>query len=865
MHSRSRHALPRLRQSIGIRVATVATKPAPLPTRDPSIPSTLSNNWSPDLRKWERPEPFPQRFSDSGSSPSSRSFPSTFREGRTRDQAGEGREGRHKNREEFLRTEPRGKTRWKRPIPFPMPAGSERSSRRDSAPHQSHSVPTFPLRSAAGHSRQATHEPGIHAEAVPPPSEEQSDDEVTFESEVPCSDYAREALKESRARRLKIAHKEHGSLKRAFRDYGLPSRNRNRDTPARTHAQNPKPKSKRKVLDKTKVDVFIPSIVSVGNLARILGVSLGRLQRKMREAGMVNEASYDHVLTSEYAVLLADEFNRNSVVNDEAAFDLYPPPPPADASMLPMRPPIVTIMGHVDHGKTTLLDTLRSTSVAKGEAGGITQHIGAFSVPVPNVGAGIENITFLDTPGHAAFSAMRARGADVTDIVVLVVAADDGVRPQTKEVIQLVQKDPDVQLIVAINKTDKPGINISNVHNALLAEGIQLEAMGGDVPSVEISGLTGQGLDQLMETITAVAEMQDLRAEHEGGACGRIIESKLQKGLGHVATVLLLRGSLKPGAHLVAGTTHAKVRVMTDSTGSPVKVAVPGMAVTVSGWKELPGAGDEVLEGSEQDVKKAVANRLRKAEEQAMMIDIDAINTQRRLEREQRELDEADEVDEPPSEMTHETAKPHELRLIIKGDVSGSVEALASAVQCIGNESARAKVVGTGVGEITESDIHLAKTSGSMVIAFSVPVPRSATVAAGMHNIPIFSSKIIYQVVEDVRQRVASLLPTEYEKRISGEASVLQIFDLKLSGGRTKTVAGCRVTKGIVEKNKKAQVVRRGEIIHEGRLDTFKHQKTDITEASKGTECGVSLESFGDLRKDDVIQIYSDIELPKVL
>jgi translation initiation factor IF-2 len=338
---------------------------------------------------------------------------------------------------------------------------------------------------------------------------------------------------------------------------------------------------------------------------------------------------------------------------------------------------------------------------------------------------------------------------------------------------------------------------------------------------------------------------------------------------------------------------------MTDSTGSPVKVAVPGMAVTVSGWKELPGAGDEVLEGAEHDVKKAVANRLRKAEEQAMMIDIDAINTQRRLDREQREREETDQP-----EMAPEAVKPHELRLIIKGDVSGSVEALVSAVQCIGNESAGVKVVCTGVGEITETDIQLAKTSDSefsfsdfilphlfdlrnislgMIIAFSVPVPRGATVAAGMHSIPILSSKIIYQVIEDIRQRVANLLPTVYEKCVSGEASVLQIFDIKLSGGRSKTIAGCRVTKGIVEKKKKVQVVRGGEIVHEGkgathdqadlvtqlllsgRLDTFKHLKTDITEASKGTECGVSLESFGDLRKDDVIQVYSDIELPKVL
>jgi len=244
-----------------------------------------------------------------------------------------------------------------------------------------------------------------------------------------------------------------------------------------------------------------------------------------------------------------------------------------------------------------------------------------------------------------------------------------------------------------------------------------------------------------------------------------------------------------------------------------------------------------------------------------MIIDIDAINIQRRLDREQREREEPDQLD-----TTSETEKkPHELRLVIKSDVSGSVEALASALKCIGNEIARAKIVFAGVGEVTESDILLAKTSGSTIIAFAVPVPRSAIVAAGAQSIPIFSSKIIYQVIEDVRQRVANLLPSVYEKRVSGEATVLQTFDIKLTGGRTKTIAGCRVTKGVVEKSKKCQVVRNGKVIHEGRLDTFRHLKDDITEASKGTECGINLESFGDLKKDDVIQVYSDIELPKVL
>ncbi|KAH9079440.1 translation initiation factor IF-2 [Lactarius deliciosus] len=861
MQRGSRHVLPRLTTPIDIRFASVATKPAPLPTRNSHTPPTLSTDRSaPNLGKWGRPQGLPQRLPGASFSPASEASGSMGRYSRDlASDSAQASDGKRRSRPEAFGVAPSGHSKWKKPIPFPMPSrrpeSSPRPTVRDSAPHLANSAARgLPHLGSATQSRIDPRDHSLRAETVHAPSED-------LESEALPSDQVRGDLAYNKPRRSKVTHKERGSLRLAYGDFEPSSRNRSRDKVMKPPGSNAKLKNKPKALNQTKREVFIPSIVSVGNLARILRVSLSRLQRKMREAGMGEEASYDHVLTAEYAVLLAEEFNYKPVVNDEAAFDLYPSLP-TDPSTLPLRPPIVTIMGHVDHGKTTLLDTLRSTSVAKGEAGGITQHIGAFSVPVPNsVGGGLQQITFLDTPGHAAFSAMRARGADVTDIVVLVVAADDGVRPQTKEVIQLIQRDSDVQLIVAINKVDKHGVDINKVHNALLAEGIQLEAMGGDVPSVEISGLTGKGLDQLVETITAVAEMQDLRADSKGQAYGRIIESKLQKGLGNVATVLLLSGSLKPGAHLIAGTTHAKLRVMTDSTGSQIKVAGPGMAVTVSGWKELPGAGDEVLDGSEQDVKKAVANRKRKAEEQAMMVDIDAINVQRRLDREQREREEGDQP-----EVTSETEKkPHELRLVIKADVSGSVEALEGALKCIGNENARAKIVFTGVGEITESDILLAKTSESTIIAFAVPVPRSAVAAAAAQSIPIVSSKIIYQVIEDVRQRVANLLPTVYEKRVSGEAAVLQIFDIKLTGGRTKTIAGCRVTKGIVEKSKKVQVVRNGEVVHEGRLDTFRRLKDDITEASKGTECGISLETFGDLKKDDVIQVYSDIELPKVL
>ncbi|KAF5373013.1 hypothetical protein D9758_001626 [Tetrapyrgos nigripes] len=511
---------------------------------------------------------------------------------------------------------------------------------------------------------------------------------------------------------------------------------------------------------KVTKDVYIPSVVSVGQLAQLLDVRLEYLQRRMKRAGMEEEATYDHVLTSDYAVLLAEELDRNPIVNDEMAFDIYPPPPHPDPSSLPLRPPVVTIMGHVDHGKTTLLDTLRSASVAKGEA---------------------------DTPGHAAFSAMRARGAGVTDIIVLVVAADDGIMPQTREVIELIKKDRDnVGVVVAINKVDKPGVDIDAVKKSLLAEDIQLEDFGGDVPSVEVSGLTGHGLPNLVETLSAIAEMQELRAEQDGPVHGYVLESKVVKGLGPVATVLILRGSLKPGSHIVAGVNSAKVRIMNDSFGKSINAANPGAAVTVSGWKTLPNAGDEVLQGSESDVKKAVANRQRKAELDASLADVEAINAIRRQERERRELEllEEEQGKDGQGDSTEESSGPKELRLVIKADVSGSAEAVVDALQGIGNSIATTKVVSSGVGDVTESDIAMAKTGdGLMIIAFSVKVPKSIERLAEQNNVRICSSNIIYRLIDTVKEHVIKLLPVIIEKKVTGEASVFN-FSTFRSGGR---------------------------------------------------------------------------------
>ncbi|KAJ6488584.1 hypothetical protein C8R47DRAFT_1274980, partial [Mycena vitilis] len=617
-------------------------------------------------------------------------------------------------------------------------------------------------------------------------------------------------------------------------------------------------------------DVYIPSTVSVGHLAKLLSVRLGMLTLCMYQAGMEAQASFDYVLTSDYAVLLAEEYGRKPIVNDEAAFDLHPPPPHPNRELLPTRPPVVTIMGHVDHGKTTLLDTLRSASVAQGEVGGITQHIGAFSVPVPSAsGVGPQSITFLDTPGHAAFSAMRARGAEVTDIIVLVVAADDGIMPQTREVIELIKKDREkIGVVVAINKIDKPGCNVDALQKALLVEDIHLEELGGDVPSVEVSGLTGQGLPDLVETLSLIAEIQDVRAEPDGNVFGYVLESKVVKGLGAIATVLVLRGCLEPGAHILSGVHHAKVRIMHDSNGKVVKTASPGIAVTVSGWKSLPNAGDEVLQGTESEIKRAIVNRQRKLDIEAAIVDVEAINNSRQQERDRRQADAAAEASgeqEVIKAKEEEHTGPKELRLLIKADVSGSAEAVEGALQGIGNHLAVTKVISSSVGPIMESDVMMAKAVGGMLVGFSVSATRAVETLAAQNCVSIVTNDIIYRLMEDVKTCVIGLLPKTIEFKVIGEAKVLQLFQITVKGKKLKTVAGSRVINGLVEKNKLARVMRDGEIIFEGSFETMRHFKKDVTELRKGTECGLNLAGFDELQVDDVIQTYETIEKAGVL
>ncbi|KAG8865179.1 hypothetical protein FRB96_000068 [Tulasnella sp. 330] len=665
------------------------------------------------------------------------------------------------------------------------------------------------------------------------------------------------------------------------------------------------PKKVKVVAPKTvENDVFIPSTISVGQLAKLLRVKRETLEVIMQDSEM-GQANFDRVLHADDACMLAMELQFNPIVDDAAAFDIYPDPSTADKTALPLRPPIVTIMGHVDHGKTTLLDTLRSTSVASGESGGITQHIGAFSVPLKSLSVAAastssssldapRSVTFLDTPGHAAFSAMRARGATVTDIIVLVVAADDGVMPQTREVIQLVKKDSNLQLVVAINKCDKPGVDTDKIKNDLLQEGVQLEELGGDVPSVEVSGLTGLGLDRLMETITLVAELADLRAEKDIPAHGHVLEANLDKGRGPIATVLVSRGTLKSGDHIIAGTTWAKVRQMTDDRGNHVSSASPGTPVIVAGWKSLPGAGDEVLTArsgrkAADDVKRAVTNREREKANEALMVDVASINEKRAMEKRRRVQINADaaevarlhktgikkgklraELNAPDSAYATSAASQREdgvkqLRLIVKADVSGTIEAVVGAISNLGNKEVKVAVIQSGVGDVTESDVSMAEASQAMILGFNVSAPRSIEAAASSSNVRMHVDTVIYRLMDEVKARLVAMLPPTIEKRVVGEAKIQQIFEINRKGGGNLSIAGCRVVNGLVEKHKMARVVRDGQTMAEGKISALKHLKKEMTEVRKGMECGVVIDGFGDFKEGDLIQTYNIIEIPATL
>ncbi|XP_039469504.1 translation initiation factor IF-2, mitochondrial [Oreochromis aureus] len=551
--------------------------------------------------------------------------------------------------------------------------------------------------------------------------------------------------------------------------------------------------------------------------------------------------------------------------------------PPADPNLLVPRPPVVTIMGHVDHGKTTLLDSLRKSQIVSTEAGGITQHIGAFLVQLPTG----EKITFLDTPGHAAFSSMRARGANATDIVILVVATDDGVMNQTVESIEHARRAK-VPMIVAVNKCDKPQADPQRVKQELLAHDVVCEEFGGDVQAIHISALKGDNLLALAEATVALAEVLELKAEATGPVEGLVIESRTDKGKGPVTTAIVQRGTLKRGCVLVAGKSWAKVRFLFDENGCAVREAGPSTAVEVVGWKELPSAGETILEvESEQRAREVVEWRSHDEEQQKLQEEMIAIEQKQKLHLEEyrREREGLSHLSWRQRKValyrankTRFATRPSErmqsdqlsLPLIIKGDVDGSVEAILNILDSYdAQQQCELEVVHFGIGDISENDVNMAEMFGGSIYGFNVAASRGIEQLAARKGIPLRLHSVIYKLVDQLKEELSSKLPPLVSENITGEASVVAMFDVTV-GKKKVPVAGCRVQKGQLDRRFRFRLIRGRDTVWEGSLAALKHHKDDVQTVRAGMECGLSADDDVDFRAGDVIVCFEEVEAPQV-
>jgi translation initiation factor IF-2 len=575
-------------------------------------------------------------------------------------------------------------------------------------------------------------------------------------------------------------------------------------------------------------DVTIPEAITIQDLAnRMSERAVDVIRLLMKQGQMVKITD---VIDADTAQLVAEEMGHSvkrvaEADVEEGLFDVAD-----DPAALEPRAPVVTVMGHVDHGKTSLLDSIRSTEVAAGEAGGITQHIGAYRVTAPS-GA---KITFIDTPGHSAFTAMRARGAKVTDVVVLVVAADDGVMPQTVEAIHHA-KAAKVPMIVAINKIDKPDARPERVRTELLQHEVQVESLGGDVVDVEVSATKKTNLDRLLEMIGLQSEILDLKANPARPAEGTVIEAKLDRGRGPVATVLVQRGTLKGGDIIVAGAEWGRVRALISDTGAPVDTAGPSTPVEVLGFAGTPEAGDRLaVVESEARAREVTDYRARQKREKVVAR---AAGMRGSLEQMMNQL---------------KSSGRKEFPLVIKGDVQGSIEAIIGALDKLGTEEVGARMIHAGVGGIAESDVTLAATSGAAIIGFNVRAHKEARELAEQVGVEIRYYNIIYDLVDDVKKAMSGLLAPTLRETTLGNAEILEIFNVSKVG----KVAGCRVTDGKVERGANVRLIRDNVVIHEGKLSQLKRFKDDAREVLAGQECGMAFENYQDMRQGDTIECY---------
>ena len=587
--------------------------------------------------------------------------------------------------------------------------------------------------------------------------------------------------------------------------------------------------------EKVARTITLPESITIQELANRMAERAVDVIKLLMQQGVM--AKINDTIDADTAELIAEELGHKvNRVTDADVEDSIDTEEDTDDDKKP-RPPVVTVMGHVDHGKTSLLDALRKTSIVTGEAGGITQHIGAYQVTKEDG----EKVTFIDTPGHAAFTSMRARGAKVTDIVILVVAADDGVMPQTVEAISH-SKAAEVPIVVAVNKIDKPEADPTRVKNELLQHEIISEDMGGDVQFVEVSALTGTGLDDLLESVLLQAELLDLKANPDRAAEGIVIESKLEKGRGAVATVLVQRGTLSVGDIFVVGEESGRVRALLDDQGESIKSALPASPVEVLGAGGSPSAGDMF------NVVETEAKAREIAEYRA------------RISREKRTASgNRTTLDQMMQQLKDTELK--ELPIVVKADVQGSAEAISQAVDKLGTDEVCGRVVHTAVGGITESDITLAAASNASILGFNVRANSQARNLADEQGVEIRYYNVIYDLVDDMKAAMSGMLSPDLRETMLGNAEILEIFNVSKSG----KVAGCKVTDGLVRRGARVRLIRDSVVIHEGELSSLRRFKDEVKEVNAGQECGMAFENYEDLKQGDVIECYEVEEIARTL
>ena len=606
---------------------------------------------------------------------------------------------------------------------------------------------------------------------------------------------------------------------------------KDQETKDYSHLKKEMYKNKNKLMKNSKDDnvIIFKDGMSVGDLARELNVSGTDIIKKLMTLGLM--INLNQAIDFENAEIVALEYNKTlkrEETQDVSNFEEYEIVD--DETLLVPRPPIVTIMGHVDHGKTTLLDYIRDSHIAAGEFGGITQHIGAYQIETNG-----NKITFIDTPGHAAFTEMRARGASVTDIVIIIVAADDGVMPQTKEAVEhaLSAKVP---IIVAVNKIDKPDANPERIRTEMAEINITPEEWGGNVPFIDISAQTGVGVDKLLETILAISEMSELKANPKRYAVGSVIESRQDKNVGGIASLLILNGTLRLGDPIVVGTTFGKVRTMKNDRGESILEAGPGLPVEITGLSENPSAGDKFMAfETEKEAKEVAEKRALHAKESKYKKDVISL-------------------DDLFSKIN---SGQKEINVILKADVRGSEEALKNSLLKINVEGVKINVIRSGIGTITESDVVLANASNAIIIGFNVSPSNITKEIAKEYNVDIRLYTIIYKCIEEIELAMKGMLDPEFEEHVLGTAEIRKIFKFSKVGN----IAGSYVTDGVIKNNANVRLIRDGIVVYNGKINSIQREKDSVKEVKKGYECGITLDNFSDIKVGDILECFEMVEV----